>query len=92
MRIGIILAAGIFNSAAMAEDFKLAFTAPLESHYGDRAKVFAAKIDELSGGSFKVNLKPAGALSGECEVIEGLQIGDHLFRRISALREFVVRN
>ncbi|MGZ9719033.1 hypothetical protein [Rhizobium miluonense] len=76
----------------MAEEFNLASTAPLESHCDDGAKAFAAKIDELSGGSFKVNLKPAGALGGEREVIEGLQIGDHLFRRISALREFVMSN
>ena len=60
---------------AFATDFNLAITPSLESHYGDGAKAFSAKIDELSGGKFKVNIKPAGALGGERDVLEGMQIG-----------------
>ena len=69
---GVILAAG---SVQAATEMNLAITPSLESHYGDGAKAFAAKIDELSGGEFKINIKPAGALGGERDVLEGLQIG-----------------
>ena len=67
-----MLAAG---SVQAATEMNLAITPSLESHYGDGAKAFAAKIDELSGGEFKINIKPAGALGGERDVLEGLQIG-----------------
>lgn len=53
----------------------LAFTPPLDSHYGDAGEAFASKIEELSGGDIAIALKPAGALGGERDVIEGLQIG-----------------
>lgn len=60
---------------AAAQEFNLAFTPPLESHYGDGGKAFAETMQELSGGTITINLKPAGALGGERDVIEGLQIG-----------------
>jgi TRAP-type C4-dicarboxylate transport system substrate-binding protein len=47
---------------------------PLDSHYGV-AGAASTKIEELSGGEITINLKPAGALGGERDVIEGLQIG-----------------
>lgn len=72
---GAAVVLGMTVSAAAAQDFNLAFTPPLESHYGDGGKAFAAKMEELSGGSITINLKPAGALGGERDVIEGLQIG-----------------
>lgn len=39
------------------------------------AKLSRKPWAELSGGSITINLKPAGALGGERDVIEGLQIG-----------------
>lgn len=71
----VTILCGIGATAAIAEDFNLAFTPPLDSHYGDGGKAFAAKMDELSKGAITINLKPAGALGGERDVIEGLQIG-----------------
>ncbi|MDP5307103.1 TRAP transporter substrate-binding protein [Paracoccus spongiarum] len=53
----------------------LAFTPPAESHYGDAGRAFAERIADLSDGAFEVSLRPAGALGGERDVIEGLQIG-----------------
>lgn len=70
-----VFACGILATTAVAEDMNLAFTTPLESHYGDAAKAFAATMKEKSGGSITINLKPAGALGGERDVIEGMQIG-----------------
>ncbi|WP_116130745.1 TRAP transporter substrate-binding protein [Tropicimonas sp. IMCC34043] len=60
---------------ASAKTFNLAFTPPLESHYGDAGRAFKATAEELSGGDIEIALKPAGALGGERDVIEGLQIG-----------------
>lgn len=65
----------LFASTADATEMNMAFTPPLNSHYGDAGKAFAATMDKLSGGSIVINLKPAGALGGERDAIEGLQIG-----------------
>lgn len=66
----------MWAGVAQAETkMNLAFTLSKDSHYGAGAKAFAAKIDQLSGGKFKVIPKPSGALGGERDVIEGLQIG-----------------
>lgn len=74
--LAVLLAgASAFALPATAKTFNLAFTPPLESHYGDASKAFKAKIEELSGGDIEIALKPAGALGGERDVIEGLQIG-----------------
>lgn len=72
---GVAVALGMTAGTAMAQEFNLAFTPPLESHYGDGGKAFAETMAELSGGTITINLKPAGALGGERDVIEGLQIG-----------------
>ena len=71
--IGTSLA--LVGTAQAAQEMNLAFTPPLNSHYGDGAKAFADEMEKLSGGEFKINLKPAGALGGERDVLEGLQIG-----------------
>ena len=74
--VGAALACGFGNSIASAQtQMNLAFSTPLDSHYGDGAKAFAKTISDLSGGSFVINLKPAGALGGERDVIESMQIG-----------------
>ncbi|MES9946411.1 MAG: TRAP transporter substrate-binding protein [Candidatus Thiodiazotropha sp.] len=73
--IGVALACGLFATTADAKEMNLAFTPPLTSHYGDAGKAFKAKMEELSDGKITINLKPAGALGGERDVIEGLQIG-----------------
>ncbi len=65
----------MIGGVAMAQEFNLAFTPPLESHYGDGGKAFADTMADLSGGTITINLRPAGALGGERDVIEGLQIG-----------------
>ena len=73
--LGLGMVAGVSTVAANATEMNLAFTPPLASHYGDAGKAFAAKMEELSSGDIKINLKPAGALGGERDVLEGLQFG-----------------
>jgi tripartite ATP-independent transporter DctP family solute receptor len=72
---GLAVIVGMSASWATAQEFNLAFTPPLDSHYGDGGQAFADKMAELSDGSITINLKPAGALGGERDVIEGMQIG-----------------
>ncbi len=74
---GLAMTAVLAASPVLAQSrtMNLAFTPPLDSHYGDAGEAFASKIEELSGGDIAIALKPAGALGGERDVIEGLQIG-----------------
>ena len=62
-------------TAQAQQIMNMGFTLSADSHYGAGADAFAAEIDRLSGGKFKVVPKPSGALGGERDVIEGLQIG-----------------
>lgn len=71
--LAMLLGAG--PALAQAKVMNLAFTPPADSHYGDVARAFAETIAERSGGAFEIALRPAGALGGERDVIEGLQIG-----------------
>ncbi|WP_378946122.1 TRAP transporter substrate-binding protein [Paracoccus sp. R86501] len=75
--LGFAMAAMIaaIPMGAQARTMNMAFTPPADSHYGDAGRAFAEKIAELSDGEFEVSLRPAGALGGERDVIEGLQIG-----------------
>ncbi|WP_207471148.1 MULTISPECIES: TRAP transporter substrate-binding protein [Paracoccus] len=61
--------------AAQARDMNFAVVTPIDSHYGAAANAFAEKIAELSGGDITIHPKPGGALGGEREVLEGMQIG-----------------
>ncbi|MCE8020947.1 TRAP transporter substrate-binding protein DctP [Halomonas sp. MCCC 1A11036] len=61
--------------ALAAQEMNLAFTPPLNSHYGDAGRAFAEEIERLSDGEFKIVLQPASAMGGERDVLEGLQIG-----------------
>ena len=45
------------------------------SHYSMGVQAFGKKLSELSGGKYEIREQGAGALGGERDVIEGLQIG-----------------
>jgi len=45
------------------------------SHYSMGVQAFGKKLSELSGGKYEIREQAAGALGGERDVIEGLQIG-----------------
>ncbi|REC95063.1 TRAP transporter substrate-binding protein [Kushneria indalinina] len=71
-----LLAGATLGTDALAQrTMNLAFTPPLDSHYGDAGRAFADRIDSLSDGEINIALKPSGALGGERDVIEGMQIG-----------------
>lgn len=60
---------------AVGKTINIAFTQTMDSQYGEAAKTFKSELEAASHNSFKVDLKPAGALGGEREVIESLQLG-----------------
>ncbi len=59
----------------MGKTINIAFTQTMDSQYGAAATAFKTKLEKLSDHDFKVDLKPAGALGGEREVMESLQLG-----------------
>ncbi len=71
----LLSSAVMFAASATAQTFNLAYTLNVDSHYGKGAQVFADEIKKLSAGKFKINPKPSGALGGERDVVEGLQLG-----------------
>ncbi|MFV0358150.1 TRAP transporter substrate-binding protein [Tropicimonas sp.] len=71
----LLAGAAAIAMPASAKNLNLGFTPPLDSHYGDAGRAFKETIETLSGGDITVSIKPAGALGGERDVIEGLQIG-----------------
>ncbi len=76
-----LLAAGLVGAAALAPPaaaqtvLNLGHSLASDSHYGAGAAAFKATLEELSDGQFEVREQPAGALGGERDMIEGLQIG-----------------
>ncbi|ADZ90857.1 DctP family TRAP transporter solute-binding subunit [Marinomonas mediterranea] len=72
----IALSAVVLSPLAVeAKSLNIAFTQTMDSQYGAAAKAFQSELDKRSNHEFKVDLKPAGALGGEREVIESLQLG-----------------
>ncbi|WP_148252804.1 TRAP transporter substrate-binding protein [Aidingimonas lacisalsi] len=57
------------------ETITLGHTTSDNSHYSVGVDAFAEKLEELSDGAFVVDEQPSGALGGERDMIEGLQIG-----------------
>ncbi|WP_104204690.1 TRAP transporter substrate-binding protein [Billgrantia saliphila] len=58
-----------------AQEVSLGHTLSSSSHYAVGAKAFKETLEKLSDGAFTVTEHPSGALGGEREMIEGLQIG-----------------
>ncbi|MBJ7539116.1 DctP family TRAP transporter solute-binding subunit [Marinomonas transparens] len=61
--------------ALEAKTINLAFTQTMDSQYGAAALAFKSELEKRSNHEFEVDLKPAGALGGEREVVESLQLG-----------------
>lgn len=73
--ITVLTGTVLFTDAFAERTMNLAFTPPLESHYGDAGRAFADTLNTLSDGEINIALKPSGALGGERDVVEGMQIG-----------------
>ncbi|MFC0267169.1 TRAP transporter substrate-binding protein [Kushneria aurantia] len=73
--ITVLTGATLAGNVLAQRNMNLAFTPPLDSHYGDAGRAFADRIESLSDGEIRISIKPSGALGGERDVVEGMQIG-----------------
>lgn len=71
--VAFSLALGGMASAQKVLNF--GHTTAQNSHYSLGIQAFAKKLSELSKGKFEIREQAAGALGGERDLIEGLQIG-----------------
>ncbi|MER0237410.1 TRAP transporter substrate-binding protein [Fulvimarina sp. MAC8] len=73
---GVLFATTALSASALsAKEMNFAIVTPPEGHYGQGAKAFAEKMNELSDGEFTINVMAGGSLGGERELLEGEQIG-----------------
>ncbi len=54
---------------------KIGYAVPTNSHYGVGANVFCEELEKGTSGRYKCQHFPAGALGGEREMIEAVQLG-----------------
>ena len=71
----LALSVAMSGSALAQTVLNFAHSTAQNSHYSMGVQAFGKKLSELSGGKFEIREQAAGALGGERDVIEGLQIG-----------------
>jgi tripartite ATP-independent transporter DctP family solute receptor len=64
-----------FSVSAKTITFKFAHVCPEDHPYQTSAKVFVDMVAKKTNGSLKINLYPSGALGGERDIAESLQMG-----------------
>ncbi|MQM38616.1 Solute-binding protein [wastewater metagenome] len=70
-----LVAAAVAGGSVQARTLNLGHTLSDSSHYSVGADAFAETLSRLSDGKFEIREHPSGALGGERDMIEGLQIG-----------------
>ncbi|WP_417769162.1 TRAP transporter substrate-binding protein [Stappia sp.] len=74
--VSAVAASFALGGAASAQTvLNFAHSTAQNSHYSMGVQAFAKTLSELSNGKFEIREQAAGALGGERDVIEGLQIG-----------------
>lgn len=73
--IGAALLLAASGSASAQTTLKYTFVNPMNSHFGAAATVFKESVEADSAGRIKVDIFPGGALGGEREIVESLQLG-----------------
>ncbi|RXF75718.1 DctP family TRAP transporter solute-binding subunit, partial [Hansschlegelia zhihuaiae] len=65
-----------FAAPAVAQTtLKYTFVNPMSSHFGSAATAFKDYVEKESDGRLKIAIFPGGALGGEREIVESLQLG-----------------
>ena len=73
--IGLSLAAGFVASAMAQTVLKIGYAVAASSHYGVGSSVFCDEVEKGTQGRYKCQQFPSGALGGEREMIEAVQLG-----------------
>ena len=73
--IGLSLTAGFVATAAAQTVLKIGYAVAASSHYGVGSTVFCDEVEKGTQGRYKCQQFPSGALGGEREMIEAVQLG-----------------
>lgn len=73
--LGFLIACGFAGNAAAQTVMRLNIQTPQNSHHGVAADTFAREVDKRTNGRYKIQPFYSGALGGERESIEGVQLG-----------------
>ncbi|WP_020536524.1 TRAP transporter substrate-binding protein [Lewinella cohaerens] len=84
LAFGLLLTAGSCEKLGSAKVVYLAHTLPITHPVHQGMEVFAASVEEQSGGALTVKIFPDGQLGTEREVLELLQIGSIAMTKVSA--------
>lgn len=73
---GVVMGLGLGIAAAQAQTvFKIGWTNTIDSHYGVGVTTFGDEIFKRTNGRYKLQYFPSGALGGEREMLEAVQLG-----------------
>ena len=73
---GVVMGLGLGIAAAQAQTvFKIGWTNTIDSHYGVGVTTFGEEIAKRTNGRYKLQYVPSGALGGEREMLEAVQLG-----------------
>ena len=75
LTLGLSLAAGFMNQAVAQVTMRNSISIGPNSHQGVGVDVFAREVEKRTGGRYKVQNFYSGALGGERESIESVQLG-----------------
>ena len=73
--LGLSLAAGLVASAAAQTNMRISISVAQNSHQGVAIDTFAKEVEKRTGGRYKIQTFYSGALGGERESIEAVQLG-----------------
>jgi TRAP-type transport system periplasmic protein len=73
--VGMSLALGVMASASAQTTMRISISTAQNSHQGVAIDTFASEVEKRTGGRYKVQTFYSGALGGERESIEAVQLG-----------------
>ncbi len=73
--LGTLLAAGVVASAVAQTTMRISVAVAQNSHQGVAVETFAKEVEKRTAGRYKIQPFYAGALGGERESIEAVQLG-----------------
>ena len=75
LAIGLSLVIGLASAALAQTTMRISISVAKDSHQGVAIDTFASEVDKRTGGRYKVQTFYSGALGGERESIEAVQLG-----------------
>ena len=75
LAIGLSLVIGLTSAALAQTTMRISISVAKDSHQGVAIDTFASEVDKRTGGRYKVQTFYSGALGGERESVEAVQLG-----------------